>query len=178
MIKPIIYVVEGIHDLANLKRVDETIQGFVMHGSHFNQRHLKHLVKLSQTHRLILLLDPDGAGARIEKRIRQTLPDIEAIYVPQSLAIRADGKIGIEHMDRKVISTYIQKGPPARVTRETWTRDAMLEMQLMGHPKARIHRKIIAEKWAIPYTNAKQFKTILSRYAITKQQVKEGLYAA
>ncbi len=175
MSKSIIYVVEGHHDHAKLKEIDPNIEAFITHGSHFNQKHLNHLVKLMRTYRLILLLDPDGAGARIEKRIRQVLPDIESIHVPRSKARRADGKVGIEHMDASVLSALLDQGVHPKVTRGTWTKESMISMRLMGHPNARINRRIIAEKLAIPYTNAKQFIHILNRYGILKKQVKEGL---
>lgn len=175
MNKPIIYVVEGHHDAAKLKEIDPNIETFITNGSHFNQKHLDYLVKLTQTHRLILLLDPDGAGARIEKRIRQVLPDIESIHVPLSKAKRADGKVGIEHMNALVLKKLLEKGVYPKVTRETWTKESLINMHLMGHPNARTNRRIIAEKWAIPYTNAKQFIHILNRYGVLKKQVKEGL---
>lgn len=175
MNKPIIYVVEGHHDLAKLKEVNPNIEAFITHGSHFKQTHLDHLIKLTHTHRLILLLDPDGAGARIEKRIRQALPDIEAIHVPTTHAQREDGKIGIEHMDQTVLAQFLKQGAHPKVSRETWTKELMIKSHLMAHPKARINRKIIAEKHAIPYTNAKQFKHILNQYGILEQHVKEGL---
>lgn len=175
MNKPIIYVVEGHHDHAKLKEIDPNIEAFITHGFHFNQKHLNHLVKLTQTYRLILLLDPDGAGARIEKRIRQVLPNIESIHVPLSKAKRADGKVGIEHMDASDLLKLLEKGAHPKVTRETWTKESMMSMRLMGHADARINRRIIAEKLAIPYTNAKQFIHILNRYGVLKKQVKEGL---
>lgn len=175
MSKSIIYVVEGHHDFAKLKEVDPSIKAFITHGSHFKHPHLDHLIKLSHQHRLILLLDPDGAGARIEKRIRQALPDIEAIYIPTSHARRMDGKIGIEHMDRDVLAQFLKQGAHPKVSRETWTKETMTKMHLMAHPKARINRRVIAEKLAIPYTNAKQFRHILNQYGILEQHVKEGL---
>lgn len=175
MNKRVIYVVEGHHDHAKLKEIDASFEAFITHGSHFNQKHLEYMIKLSEKYRLILLLDPDGAGARIEKRIRHVLPDIESIHVPISQARRADGKVGIEHMDASVLSALLKQGTHPKVSRGTWTKETMISMQLMGTPKSRINRRIIAEKYAIPYTNAKQFIHVLNRYGILKRHVEEGL---
>lgn len=175
MHKPNLYVVEGQHDLARLKSVDSSLSVFVTHGMHFSNETTEQLKTLASSHTLILLLDPDGAGARIEARIRQTLPDVSAIYVPKSDAQREDGKIGIEHMTKAALKKALDQGAHPHVSHGTWTLDKLFDYGLVGVSKARINRQLIAEKYAIPYTNAKQFATTLNRFGITDTQVKEGL---
>ncbi len=175
MHKPNLYIVEGQHDLAKLKSVDSSLSVFVTHGMHFSNETIEQLKTLAASHTLILLLDPDGAGARIEARIRQTLPNISAIYVAKSDAQRDDGKIGIEHMTNDALKKALNQGAHPHVSRGTWTLDKLFDYGLVGVSKARINRQLIAEKVAVPYTNAKQFVTILNRFGITDTQVKEGL---
>jgi ribonuclease M5 len=176
MHKPTLYVVEGRHDYAKLKEVDASFEAFITHGAHFNHRHLDQLRRLNAHYRLVLLLDPDGAGARIEKRIRTVLPWIEAIYVPKTQAQKIDGKIGIEHMDVNVLKTILTQGTRPIVPRETWTPETMIKHQLSAHSKARIHRRLVAERLLIPYANAQQFIKILNRYAISERHVQEIIH--
>lgn len=170
-----IYVVEGRHDAAKLKQVDRTLQIFVTHGAHFSTQHLDHLIQLAKTHPIILMLDPDGAGARIQKRILEAIPQCDAIHVARSQATRKDGKIGIEHMSSEALKQYITRGPKPKVTRETWNQETLIRYGLSGDAQSKKYRQRLAEAHSIPYTNAKHFADILNRYNITESMLKEVL---
>jgi ribonuclease M5 len=171
--KPYLYVVEGQHDVAKLRLIDPTIETWVTYGSHFNDERLNQLLKLSESYDIVLLLDPDGAGERIRKRLIAKLPEVHQIFIPREQALSPQGKTGIEHVDVKILKEYLKDKKVANVSRETWTISDLFELNLIGNNQASIRRQKLSDILGLPYANGKSFCRILNQFNITKKQVLE-----
>jgi ribonuclease M5 len=170
MPKPKLYVVEGKNDAKRLHEMDKTLEVFITGGMHFSQKEITYLKACAPKYDIILLLDPDGAGERIRKRLMQELPSAGNIFVPLEAA-RGNRKIGIEHVDLEELRTLL--GTPAKydVSRETWTLKDLYNYGLAGTNEAKLKRREIADNHQIPYANAKTFVKILNRYDVSKKAV-------
>ncbi len=171
--KPVLYVVEGRHDSAKLKLIDAQIETWITNGSHFNQERIQQLVELSKKYELVLLLDPDGAGERIRKRIIEHLPNIKQIFVPQNLAHSPQGKTGIEHMEVEVLRGYLSHPKQTHVSRETWKVQDLYDLGLAGTHNAQILREKMSVNLGLPYANVKSFCRLLNQFGIDKKTVVE-----
>lgn len=169
--KPILYVVEGHHDAAKLKLVDANIQTWITRGSHFKDEKVQELRTLTSIYEIVLLLDPDGAGERIRKRIVDLIPEVKHIYIPTDLAIGPNGKIGIEHMSIENLKNYLQFVKSPGVSRETWTIGDLFELKLAGTFDAQQQRINLSRQLGLPYANAKSFCKLLNQYNISKDEV-------
>lgn len=169
--KPPLYVVEGHHDAAKLKLIDSNIQTWVTRGSHFKDQKIEELKRLAQFYEIILLLDPDGAGERIRKRIVKLFPGVKHVYVPIDCARGPNGKIGIEHMNPSVLKGFLGQVKTSNVTRETWTITDLNELGLSGSVNAQLERQKLAEKLGLPYANVKSFCKLLNQFNISKDEV-------
>jgi ribonuclease M5 len=170
-LKPILYVVEGRHDSAKLKLIDPKIETWITNGSHFKEARIKQLIELSNKYELVLLLDPDGAGERIRKRIVSYLPNVKQIFVPQNLAYSPQGKIGIEHMDVEVLKGYLTHTKQKNVSRETWTAQDLYVLGLAGSRNAQELRKKLSVDLGLPYANVKSFCRQLNQFGVDKETV-------
>jgi ribonuclease M5 len=171
--KPYLYVVEGQHDVAKLRMIDSEIETWVTYGNQFNDERLSQLLKLSESYEIVLLLDPDGAGERIRKRLIAKLPEVQQIFIPRDKALSPQGKIGIEHVDIKTLKEYLKNKKVANVSRETWTIADLFELNLMGNKQASLIRQKLSDRLGLPYANGKSFCRILNQFNISKKQVLE-----
>lgn len=171
-------MVEGHHDAAKLKLIDPSIQTWITRGSHFKDEKILELIKLSSYYEITLLLDPDGAGERIRKRIVALFPKVSHIYIPIDLARGPNGKIGIEHMNPKDLEGFLQKGKTADVSRETWSISDLFNLGLAGTKNAQRLRQNLAKDLGLPYANVKSFCKLLNQFNVSidelKKKVKNG----
>lgn len=170
MSKPKLYVVEGKNDSRRLKEIDENIETFVTGGMHFSQKEIDYLIACKDDYEIILLLDPDGAGEKIRRRLMAEIPSAGNIYAPIDVA-REGNKIGIEHMSLTKLKEILNYKVKRRVPRGTWSFKKIYELGLVGSRDAKSKRQKVAEAHQIPYANAKTFVKVLNRYDIQESDV-------
>jgi len=131
MPKPKLYVVEGKNDAKRLHEIDKTMEVFVTGGMHFSHKEIDYLKACVVKYDIVLLLDPDGAGERIRKRLIQEIPSAGNVFVPLDKA-RGVRKIGVEHVDLEVLKTLLGNPVKYDVSRETWTLKDLYKYGLAG----------------------------------------------
>lgn len=169
--KPPLYVVEGHHDSAKLKLIDSNIQTWITRGSHFKDHKIEELKTLARFYDVILLLDPDGAGERIRKRIVKLFPEVKHVYIPKELAHGPKGKVGIEHMKIEDLKNFLGDVKTSYVSRETWTINDLNNLGLSGTKNAQSERYKLAQQLGLPYANVKSFCKLLNQFNISKDEV-------
>lgn len=173
MSKPVLFVVEGKNDSKRLREIDPNIEVFVTGGMHFSKKEVSYLKACVSKYEIVFLLDPDGAGEKIRRRLMEEIPSAGNIYAPIHLA-KEGNKIGIEHIKISDLKEILNYNVKYRVSRGTWTLKKLYEHGLAGTKEAKKRRQELADLEQIPYANAKTFVKILNRYDIKENKVFKG----
>ncbi|KAA6330712.1 Ribonuclease M5 [termite gut metagenome] len=171
--KPLIYVVEGIHDASRLQQVRPGISTFVIGGFGMNEETLATLGKLSEKNQLILLLDPDSAGTKLRQKIKEKVPETIDLFADQELCHQKHGKkIGIEHMTNSDLDELLHHEIEPQET-AIITMVEIDDLGLMGQANSAWLRQEITKKLHLGHTNAKQFLVRLNYLGCQVCEIKE-----
>lgn len=166
-------VVEGRHDAMRIRHIQPNTPLVITGGAHIHETVWLELEKLYQTHRILLMLDPDYAGQRIRSRIEARLGPCEHVYLnPQECRSKDGSKVGVEHASDAVITKALQNIKTVDVSRETLDR-AWYQERFVIPSTARKNRLLLAQALALPVGNGKAFYHILNKHNITQKDIEE-----
>ncbi len=168
-----VVVVEGYHDLAKLKEIDQNLDIIITNGSEISQETLQELKTLNKTRGLVLFLDPDYQGERIRRIINEFVGPTKHAFVKKKDAInKSKTKVGIEHVEKslliKSLESFYATGSPTYQINTTELR----ELGLLGKPYSKQLRKKVCETLGIGLSNGKTLIKKLNMFNITLEQVK------
>jgi ribonuclease M5 len=112
-----IVVVEGKTDTAKLQKLFE-VQTIETGGSRLSKKTIELIKNAAKNNKIILLLDPDGPGESIRRKIEQILPGFYNVHINKK-DIKNSKKIGIaEASDSSIIKAlssmvYSTKNEPS-----------------------------------------------------------------
>ena len=173
MLKEVL-VVEGKMDTVAIKRaVDaETIEtgGFTL-----APYTLARIEAAYKKRGIIILTDPDGAGARIRKFLTERFPDAGQAFVPR-LEAYDHNDIGIEQAKPEAIRKALSKVrfQEMKPRKEFSSRDLFVS-GLSGSEQAAVRRDRLGAMLGIGYGNAKQFVHRLNNYGVTREEFQAAL---
>lgn len=173
MIREVI-IVEGKNDVRAVKNAVDA-ECIMTHGHGFSEDFLDTLEEIEKRRGLIILTDPDYAGKKIRKRIKERIPTAKDAYIDRNLASKA-GDIGIENCRPEWIQTALNR---ARATltekREVFSMDDLLRCGLVGASGSKERRIALAQALGIGYGNARRLLAMLNDYGFTKEDVERAL---
>ncbi len=170
-----VVIVEGKHDYARIKQIYPELPVLITNGSAVSQVFLEQVKKISKSHEIILLLDPDYPGERIRKIITNFCPDVSHAFVHLKDAISKNGKkVGVEHVNLEVLKKVLDNTTKADF-HENLTIQDLYDLGLIGEKESRERRKKLCDSLNIGYVNGKQLARRLNLFNITLNQVKEVL---
>ncbi len=157
-----IIVVEGHHDAARLKQINPHFNVIVTEGSALPEATILMLEKLSQDHKIILMLDPDYPGESIRKILADRLPSAQHVFVRNADCIEKKGrKVGIEHAALDVLKTALKAHIKTKAPQSGHlTMPDLVALGLSGSADAAMRRAHLSEALSIGHCNA---KTLLKR---------------
>ena len=156
-----IYVVEGIHDEDKLKSIFKDIKTISVNGSEVSQDSIDLLNKLSKTHEIVLVLDPDHPGAKIRNFLEAELSNVKHVFFDKNDCISKNGKkVGIEHASNEVIKDRLKYEISNIISDSDITYDFLYQMKLIGNDNSKALREKVSKHFHIGITNS---KTLLKR---------------
>lgn len=171
------YICEGITDEDKLKKLGCLF--VVPTGGKYIRKEITAFLKnLSQYRKFVLILDPDGPGNQIRKRVESycTQPVIQ-VFANQEKA--NDGKkIGIAQMDMEDLKQLIFPFVRHDMLLDEnlpFEEDDFYDLGLVGGESAKERRMKLVEKYSLPYTSAKKVMEYLWMLGVPYRQLKEDL---
>lgn len=174
-----IIVVEGRADIAAVKRaVDAEI--IATDGFGFSHDAMERIRQAHQRRGIIVLTDPDNAGARIRRKISAALDGpCKHAHLPRRLCTRAhDGNVGVENAPPELIRQALREAHAERHDNEpTFSLEDMIRGGFHGGPGAAGRRRDLGERLGIGYANARQCLARLNSYGVSRAEFEEALAA-
>lgn len=171
-----IIVVEGKDDIAAVKRAFKNeIDVVATHGLGLKHEFLEELVELNKRKGIIILTDPDYAGKRILRIIREYVPDAKIASISRKNAYK-NSDIGVENASDEAIIEAIKRARPEyeKISDEFTMRD-IIENNLSGLPNSKERRIKLCNTLGITYQNAKQLLIKLNAYGISRKEFNEAI---
>ncbi len=170
-----LYVCEGITDEDRLKKLGCL---FVLPtGGKFIRHEIVSFLKLAYEVRdLVLILDPDGPGRKIQERLVQEVGPSLTIQVEQRKAIKKD-KVGIAQMAMVDLKEKLRPFVLHDIlTDENLSLDEedFYKLGLVGPGSKEKREKLIAH-YHIPFTSAKKVEDCLLMLQINAKEIQEVL---
>lgn len=166
-----IIVVEGKDDTVAIQRAvcADTIE---TNGSALNQSTIEQIKRASKVRGVIIFTDPDYPGEKIRKEITKQVPNCKHAFLPRHLAKHQYKKgVGVEYASPEAIREALRNARiEVETTRESISREELLEHGLIGHPKAKSRREKLGELLNIGYANGKQLHKRLNMFRITREE--------
>ncbi|WP_025725007.1 ribonuclease M5 [Acholeplasma granularum] len=173
-----LYVVEGIHDEALLKKLDANIKTISVGGSEIKKDVLDFLITHQDKFEIVLMFDPDHAGERIRKKISQKLLNPTHIFIQREKAISKNNKkIGVEHLSYKDLKETLNHEIKS-INQMHLTLASLYNLGLTGKADSKAKRKILSHKLHIGHTNSKTLLERLNWLGITEEDIRKILYAS
>ena len=171
-----VYVVEGTHDENKLKSIYKEIKTVSVNGSEISSDSIELLKRLSTTHEIILVLDPDYPGTKIRNELEAIIGDVTHIFFNKQDAISKNKrKVGIEHIDDEIIVKTLKHEIP-NIKRESDLSYAFLyEVKILGNTNSKEVRKKISEHFHIGNANGKTLLKRLVWLGLNKKDIIEVL---
>lgn len=172
-----VYICEGVTDEDKLKKLGCL---FVVPtgGKYIRKEITSFLKKLAQYRKFVLILDPDGPGNEIRKRVETycTQPVIQ-VFASQEKANNGK-KIGIAQMnmeDLKQLVFPFVRHDMLLDENLSFEEDDFYDLRLVGGAKAKERRMKLVEKYSLPYTSAKKVMEYLWMLGINSKTLEEDL---
>lgn len=152
-----VFVVEGKTDVNHIKKIFD-VETIKTNGSELSNKTLNLIKLASLKNEVILLLDPDYQGKKIQKRILNKIPNCKVCYVNYDDLDLSKNKIGIAEtnlvkLQQKILNTIqVQK-----INKSNLTWEKYLNFNLNTKQK----RILVCEQLKIPYFNHKQLYKVL-----------------
>jgi ribonuclease M5 len=174
--RPVI-VVEGLHDLARIRALDNTLDVVITNGREISPTTLDELDRLNKTRGLLLFLDPDVPGERIRRIINDHVGPTAHAFLPKDVCISKNKKkVGIEHAPLEAIADALAQ---YRITHDEVGSDIsradLIEYGLVGHPMAKTRREQLCKTLGIGLANGKTLYRKLRLFGIQKADLDQHL---
>lgn len=173
-----IIVVEGRDDVTAVKRAVEA-EVIATHGFGFGADVIARLHEAQRRRGVIILTDPDSAGARIRRRLDAILQGrCKHAHLPRHLCATPNGGVGVEHASPDAIRDALALAHPTqRDPREEFTALDLQRAGLNGHPDAAQRRRALGERLGLGFSNARQLLARLNHYGISRDEFDDALRA-
>lgn len=166
-----IFVVEGKNDVIKLHRIKPNAYYIMTNGSEISDQTINEIKSLSVDNNIILLLDPDGPGEKIRRKITDNVENVINVFVPKKYAISHNKKkVGIEHVDDVILNEYL-KDFHNKIGQSDVDASFLLVMGLIGKKDSKGRRYRICEYFNIGYANAKTFIYKCNLFGINKADI-------
>lgn len=171
-----VIIVEGRDDT---KRLIETfgpsIKTIETNGSALDQATIERIRQAHQQYGAIVFTDPDYAGQRLRRKIRQAVPDIKEAHLSQAqtTAPQAGHSLGIEHAKPETIRQALASlaTPQVQAPVQAMTMKDLWDLHLVGHDQAAYYRQRVADHFNLGHLNAKQLINQCQKYGICLKEV-------
>lgn len=168
-----LFVVEGTHDESFLESIIPGILTISVGGSQMKKDVIDFLVTHQAQFDIILLLDPDYAGENIRKKLSKILDNPIHVFVEQKDAHSSNRrKIGIEHMDPKVILDILGNEITQKDFSNQLSLSDLYELGLSGTKDSKTKRKIITDHFHLGHCNSKTLIQRLGWINLSKEEIK------
>ena len=174
-----IIIVEGRDDTAAIRRAvnAETIE---THGFGMSREMWEQIEKAIHTRGAIVFTDPDPAGERIRRKIRERFPQCKEAFLSQEEAEK-EGDIGVENASpesiRQALAAARQRSADGPQETEI-TRQDLLDAGLVGGKGSGILREEVCRRLKIGHCNGKRLLDRLNGFGITKEEFYGALRSA
>lgn len=163
-----IIVVEGTTDFAKIKQVGYKYCvktcGFCV-----SRETINFLKSCSINRNIILLLDPDGPGRNIAKKIKLYIPEAIVLDPFKASESKRHGKVGIAYRSIEDLKKALINYPYDDKEKESITREELVELGLMGNKNLRIK---IATKYNISSSSLNAIFEGLNMLNVTTKELK------
>lgn len=175
--RPKVFVVEGRNDFSRLKQFYPEMFILTTNGSAILDSTIDALIKLDETHDIVLFLDPDYAGERIRKILSKQLNHIFHVFIDQDKAFSKNKKkIGIEHASKTDIQDALKH---IKMSHEMTSSDVdmifLYDAKLIGQKDSKSLRMKVSQELHIGHVNGKTLLDRLHQFNISKTQIIEVL---
>lgn len=164
-----IFVVEGINDTKKLKELNKNIITYETNGLGITNYMIEEIKKLQENFNIVLLLDPDGPGDIIRKRLSSNLKNPIHIFASKKDSIK-NNKVGIENLDidtlNKLLDNKIVFNNKSKITKYD-----LFELKLMGHKNSKELRNKLSNYLNIGFTNSKRLLERLKGLGLEKNDI-------
>ena len=173
MLKEVL-IVEGKMDTVAIGRAleAETIE---TGGFNLSPATLRQIEAAYRKRGIIILTDPDGAGARIRKFLTERFPEAGQAFIPKWQAT-ANNDVGVEQAQPEAILAALSKVRyhEFRPQNEFSMQD-LFTYGLSGNAEASTRRDRLGAILGIGYGNAKRFLEHLNNYGVTRKEFLDAL---
>lgn len=173
MLKEVL-VVEGKMDTVAISKAleAETIE---TGGFNLSPATLRQIEAAYKKRGIIILTDPDGAGARIRKFLTERFPEAGQAFIPKWQAT-ANNDVGVEQASPEAILAALNKvrHHEFRPQKEFSMQD-LFANGLNGSEAATLKRERLGAELGIGYGNAKRFLERLNTYGVTREEFEQAL---
>lgn len=171
-----LFVVEGTHDEAVLQQCIKGIKTISVGGSQIKEDVLDFLIHNQDNFEIVLLLDPDYPGEKIRKTLASKLKNPKHIFFDRKVSISKNRKkVGIEHVDFKLIREMIQFEVIESNNQSDITTSTLFELGLTGQLNSADLRKKITDYYHIGHCNTKILLQRLSWLGLTTADLERVL---
>ncbi|GAW29880.1 ribonuclease M5 [Carboxydocella sp. ULO1] len=169
-----IIVVEGRDDIAAVKAaVDAEV--IATGGCRISKKVIERIRTAQARQGVIILTDPDAAGAAIRRRLAELVPGAKHAYLPRAAGTR-EGNIGVENASPEAIQAALaQVKTLVKERQETFTAEDLNLWGLAGTADAAWRREQVGDRLGIGYANAKQFLQRLNAYGISREDIEAAV---
>lgn len=175
--RPKVFVVEGRNDFSRLKQLYPDMFILTTNGSAITESTVEALIKLDETHDIVLFLDPDYAGERIRKMLASKLTHVYHAFIDQKKAFSKNHqKIGIEHASKDDLNEaldHLQMRDDESISDIDMI--FLYENNLLGKQNSKSLRDMLAKKLHLGHVNGKTLLNRLRYFNVEKQEVLEVL---
>lgn len=173
--RPKVYVVEGKNDYAKLKQLYPDMFVLTTNGSEILDSTLDALIKLDETHDIILFLDPDYPGKRIRDHLASKLKNAYHAFIEKDKAHSKNfKKLGVEHASSEDIEKALKDMYKPTYQQETDIDMFFLyDVKLVGHKESKVLREKLSKDLHLGHANGKTLLQRLNAFGISKKDVCE-----
>lgn len=173
--RPKVFVVEGKNDFSRLKQLYPDMFIIITNGSEILSDSIEALIKLDETHDIILFLDPDYAGKRIRNILSKKLTNVYHAFIEQDKAISKNHKkIGVEHAKKEDIEEALKH---IKMVKQETDNDIemhfLYDVGLIGQKQSKQLRDQLAKTLHIGHVNGKTLYHRLKAFGINQKDICE-----
>lgn len=173
--RPKVYVVEGKNDYSKLKQFYPDMFILTTNGSEISDATLDALIKLDETHDIILFLDPDYPGKRIRDHLSSKLKHVYHAFIEKDKAHSKNyKKLGVEHASKVDIEKALEKIYKSNDDQQTDIDiNFLYDVKLIGHKDSKNLREQLSKALHLGHVNGKTLMYRLKAFGLLKRDVCE-----
>ncbi len=172
-----VFVVEGKNDYSRLKQLYPDMFIIITNGSEILEDSIDALIKLDETHDIILFLDPDYAGKRIRSILSKKLKNVYHAFIDQEKAHSKDyKKIGVEHAKKEDIEEALKHIKMAHSLDSDIDMNFLYDIGLIGQKDSKSKRDQLSKALHIGHVNGKTLYYRLKAFGINQKEVYEVIF--